>query len=235
MKKAIYIILFSFVLIACASTDDEEIDPFLEDSGNFTDSRDGKVYKWVRIGEQIWMAENLAFLPSVYPPASGSSSEPRYYVYDYTGSDMAAGKQNENYSKFGVLYNWPAAKVASPPGWHLPTDEEWKQLEMLLDMTQEQVNALGFRGDEHGLLLKATTTWNKNGHGTDSIGFTAFAGGLRGTSEGFFNVGIAGYWWSATENSSQEAWDRALHGGTPKVNRYHMSKEYGFSVRCVKD
>jgi uncharacterized protein (TIGR02145 family) len=235
MKKPVFLILFYCMLFACTKDEVEEIDEFAGDSGTFTDSRDNHVYKWLRIGDKIWMAENLAFIPSVYPPESGSNTEPRYYVYGYAGNDVAEGKQSDNYSSFGVLYNWTAASTASPSGWHLPSDEEWKQLELYLGMTQIQVELTGFRGNEQGLHLKATSTWNKNGNGANTSGFTAFAGGICYGSEGFLNVGIGGYWWSATENSSREAWNRGLYWSNLSVNRYHMSKDYGLSVRCVKD
>lgn len=70
MKKPVYLILFFCVLFACTKDEVEEIEDFSGDSGTFTDSRDGNVYKWVRIGDQIWMAENLAFLPPLYKLAS---------------------------------------------------------------------------------------------------------------------------------------------------------------------
>lgn len=235
MKKVVYLILSFFLLFACSKNEVEDVEDFTGDSGTFTDSRDKKVYKWLRIGDQIWMAENLAFLPSVYPPEAGSSTEARYYVYGYSGTDVNAGKQVENFSKYGVLYNWQAAQTASPPGWHLPSDEEWKQLEQWIGMTKEQANATGWRGDDHGLILKATTSWNLNGNGTNSVGFTAFPGGLRGSEEGFYNIGIGGYWWSSTQSSSVDAWYRVLYWSIPNVSRYYLNKDYGFSIRCVKD
>ena len=233
--KRFYFILFSFVFFACTTNEDIVIDEFTGDSGTFIDSRDNQVYDWLRIGDKIWMTENLAFLPSVDSPSSGSNTEPHYYVYGYTGSDAAACKQNENYASFGVLYNWTAAKSASPSGWHLPSDEEWKELELFLGMQEEFVDTFGFRGTNEGLLLKATSTWNKNGNGTNTSGFTALAGGIHYGSEGFLNVGIGGYWWSATENSSQLAWDRGLYWSIPGVNRFSLNKSYGLSVRCIKD
>lgn len=235
MKKLVCIILSSFVLFACTKTEVEEIEDFSGDSGTFVDSRDGHVYKWVRIGDQIWMAENLAYLPVVYPPVSGSKAEPRYYIYDYTGSDVTAGKQNDNYTNFGVLYNWSAAKAASPPDWHLPSDEEWKQLEMALGMTADQVKQIGWRGNEQGTLMKSTRAWDKNGNGTNTSGFSAFPGGYRGISGSFGNIGIGGYWWSATESKLDTAWYRVLHSSNGNVSRYFFNTEYGFSVRCVKD
>ena len=100
--------------------------------GSFTDSRDGKVYKTVTIGEQVWMAENLAYLPSVVGPATESYTAPYYYVYGYDGTSVATAKATTNYQTYGVLYNWPAALTACPSGWHLPSDAEWTQMKNYL-------------------------------------------------------------------------------------------------------
>ena len=110
----------------------------------FTDSRDGKAYKTVQIGEQIWFAENLAYLPKITPIDQYSKTEPCYYVYDYQGSDMTEAKATANFQKCGVLYNWAAAggykesnefdenhpKVQGPcpEGWHIPVASEWNEL-----------------------------------------------------------------------------------------------------------
>jgi len=99
----------------------------------FKDSRDGKIYKTVTIGEQTWMAENLAYLPRVVGPKTGSNTAPYYYVYGYDGTDVAAAKATKNYQIYGVLYNWPASmnggassgtnpsdiQGVCPTGWHL--------------------------------------------------------------------------------------------------------------------
>lgn len=116
----------------------------------FTDARDGHVYKFVTIGTQSWMAENLAYLPVINVPANDvptCDKDPQYFVLSYEGTDLAAAKQTQEYKKYGVLYNWYAAmnqKNATgasadavpsgvqgicPAGWHLPSKAEWKVLE----------------------------------------------------------------------------------------------------------
>lgn len=235
MKNVIYLILLSFVIFACTKDEVEEIEDFSGDSGTFVDSRDNHVYKWVRIGDQIWMAENLAYLPVVYPPASGSNTETRYYVYEYTGSDTLAAKKNANYTTYGVLYNWPAAKTVSPSGWHLPTDEEWKKLEMSLGMTQAQTNETEYRGTDQGTQMKATSGWNSNGNGNNTSSFSALPGGYRHSGGYFMHLRNIGGWWSSTDYSASTAWNRYLYYSASNVCREYFSVGHGFSVRCVKD
>jgi uncharacterized protein (TIGR02145 family) len=201
---------------------------------SFTDPRDNKTYKTVKIGNQEWMAENLAYLPAVSPPDSGSSIVPRQYVYGFIDTDEAAAKDNQNYKDYGVLYNWPAAKVACPPGWHLPSDDEWKQLEIALGMTQDQVDATGWRGTDQGTQMKATSGWNSNGNGTNSSGFAALPAGSR-LSDGMSGIGGGGVWWSSTEANTSGAYGRGMNYIYGNVYRDYIGKEDGFSVRCVRD
>ncbi len=213
---------------------------------------DNRNYKTVKIGDQIWMAENLAYLPSVSPSSQGSASAPHYYVNGYQGIDVAAAKQHANYKTYGVLYNWPAAMAGAasssanpskvqgvcPAGWHLPSDAEWKQLEMALGMTRSQADASGLRGNNQGTQLKTTSGWASNGNGTNTSGFSALPGGCRFDGIGtFHSVGNNGYWWSSTELGSSHAWFRGLDKRTDYVyvERVGSSKAYGISVRCVRD
>ncbi|MFA5229031.1 MAG: FISUMP domain-containing protein [Candidatus Paceibacterota bacterium] len=205
----------------------------------FTDNRDGKVYKTVTLGAQVWMAENLAYLPAVSAPSSGSYTEPYYYVYGYDGTDVAAAKATINYQTYGVLYNWPAAKTGCPEGWHLPSDEEWIQLEMYLGMTQEELYVLmNLRGTDEGGKLKeaGTSHWNgPNTGATNSSGFTALPCGVRLYGGSFGRVGLYGYWWSSTKYDTYYTWYRCLKYNDSSVYRSTGMKEVGLSVRCVRD
>ena len=215
-------------------------------TGTFTDPRDGKTYKTVKIGTQTWMAENLAYLPSVSPGSIGSETEPYYpyyYVYGYFGTSVSEAKATDNYTTYGVLYNWPAAKAACPSGWHLPTDEEWKTLEMYLGMSQSQADAGGWRGTDEGKKMKSTSGWYNGGNGTDEVGFSALPGGDREIDGDFWDLGYFGYWWSATAGGdSTFARFRILSYGSmglaydgDGVGSYSIAKDHGFSIRCVRD
>jgi uncharacterized protein (TIGR02145 family) len=182
---------------------------------SFTDSRDSKTYKSIKIGNQEWMAENLAFKTE-----SGS--------WNAGGSDAYG-------AKFGLLYTWEAAKQAVPAGWHLPTDAEWKELEMTLGMSQTDVDAINFRGTNEGGKLKATSQWSENGNGTNDVGFSALPAGFRSNSGSFFVYTWYGYWWTATENDSSNAWFRLITYSGTKISRNNGFKEDAYSVRCIKN
>ena len=207
----------------------------------FTDTRDSHEYHWVTIGNQIWMSENLAFLPSVSPSSSGSYTDPYYYVYDYQGNSVSEAKEISNYATYGVLYNWPAAMVGAsssstnpsgvqgvcPDGWHLPSDAEWTEL----------IDYLGGVSVAGGKLKEiGTIHWVSPNEGTtNENGFTALPGGIRNDDGTFDYFGHSGRWWSATEYGTNGTWYRAMYYGNSIVGRYNDYKEIGNSVRCVKD
>ncbi|MDT8400581.1 MAG: FISUMP domain-containing protein [Bacteroidales bacterium] len=208
----------------------------------FTDPRDGNIYSTVTIGRQVWLAENLRFLPSVFSPLTGSQSKPYYYVYGYQGTDVQAAKNTPNYSTYGVLYNWPAAvggeqgseavrgmvQGACPDGWHLPDDSEWTEL---IEFLQGE----GHAGTEC-IVLKTRTGWENDGNGTDIYGFSALPAGGRYTLFDPFNgLGKNARFWSSTGASDTTSWYRTLGYLNNEVYRLDTNKELGFSVRCLKD
>ena len=212
-------------------------------SGTFIDSRDGNEYNWVQIGDQVWMAENLAYLPSVNMVADGSedAAGSYYYVYGYDGTNVADAKATDNYATYGVLYNWTAAmdgeassttnpsgiQGVCPAGWHLPSDAEWTEL----------TDYLGGESVAGGKLKETGTThWaSPNTGATNETGFTALPGGNRGSNGTFGDIGGGGSWWSATEYGATYARRRDMNYGYSGVYRDRYSKEVGFSVRCVRD
>ncbi|MCF8357718.1 MAG: hypothetical protein K9H26_03095 [Prolixibacteraceae bacterium] len=204
--------------------------------GEFTDSRDGTSYKTVKIGEQVWMAENLAWLPTVSPPSDGSVLLSRFYVYGYEGTSVNAAKATNNYETYGVLYNFPAALNACPSGWHLPSDEECKELETFIGMDIDEVYKEDFRGTDEGDKLKATIGWDNNGNGTDEFGFNALPGGYIFNEDALFHdLGNWGSWLTSTEDSYNWAWCRDLATELQQIGRSSYSKADASSIRCVKD
>lgn len=203
--------------------------------GTFLDTRDSTVYKTIKIGNQTWMAENLAYLPEVSPSSDESYTLPKYYVYGYQGNGEEKVKTTNNYNTYGVLYNWPAAKNACPEGWHLPLDEEWEVLAAWISQNNGGYAKDNDDWESLGIHLKATSGWDNGGHGTDDYEFGALPAGER-TDGGEFNyLTLGGRWWSATEAGNSDAYVRSMNSEQDAFNRYYIMKEYGFSVRCVKD
>lgn len=193
--------------------------------GSFVDSRDNKVYQTINIGTQTWMAENLAYLPSVSSATYFSQTNPIYYVHGYNGSIVADAKATTNYSAYGVLYNWPAAMIACPQGWHLPTDSEWASLSIYLGGNSVS-----------GGKLKETEYlyWNSPNTGaTNSTGFNGRGGGYRELDGSFYPLGIYANYWSSTEYVVNASYGWTLYNYNGTIGRIHHGKDYGFTVRCV--
>jgi uncharacterized protein (TIGR02145 family) len=220
-----------------------EFDNTWGESGVFIDSRDGaREYEWVRIGSQIWMAENLAYLPSVTPPTVFSYLDPHYYVYNYEGVDINSAKLSDYYKTYGVLYNWTAARTACPAGWHLPTDYEWMVLEESADglytISSGQWDRYELRGWDAGIKLRTTSGWNNNGNGTNLSGFSALPGGILSFGDSFIGTGLSGVWWTSSEYDTykyQAIYRYLVSNYVQKVGRYWLYQNNGLSVRCVMD
>lgn len=195
---------------------------------SFTDPRDGNVYKIVKIGNQVWMAENLRYLPSVVDPDQGSQTTPCYYVYDYYGTSVIAAKATSNYTTYGVLYNWSAACSSCPPGWHLPTYAEWEEL-------IKYVGEVFYVGGK--LKETDTTHWQSPNEGaTNEVGFTALPGGYRNNDGAFYHIREYGCWWTDTWSAYNDVHYKYICSFFCSVHGCYISdREIGLSVRCVKD
>jgi len=203
---------------------------------------DGNTYQTVGIGNQWWMAENLKVthyrdgtsITNVTDNTAWSAlTTEAYCIYNNNASNEI--------DTYGALYNWYAAvdsRNIAPDGWHIPTDDEWKELEMYLGMSQSEADGTGYRGTDEGGKLKetGTTHWNSPNTGaTNETGFTALPGGYRYGNGNYYNMGSFGYFWSSTESSSYSAWSRTLYCSSSGVYRLYYNKQDGFSVRCVRD
>lgn len=202
--------------------------PVFNPHGQILDERDSTIYNTIIIGHQLWMAENLRYLPSVNTPNDGSLNENRYYVSNYWGTDPLLAKATCAYEEYGVLYNWKAATTACPPGWHLPDLTEWNTMIAVL-------------GDSSnvGLALKETGTshWNAPNTGSTNVAeFNAIPGGSREQTQlSFYHLGNYGYWWSQNESTSSNGIVKQLRFNSDGIYNLDLPKEQGFSVRCIVD
>ncbi len=171
---------------------------------SITDTRDGTVYKTINIGEQWWLAENLNF--------EITSS------WCYENSDA-------NCSEYGRLYTFSAANSVCPSGWHLPSDSEWKDLEMSLGMSLEEADAIEQRGTDEGTQLKDK----------GSSGFDVLFGGFRNADSTYTFLGTGGAFWTSSSYNLYLAWYRGFQNAESRIHRYFYDRNMGFSVRCIKN
>lgn len=206
---------------------------------------EGNVYETVNIGTQWWMAENLKV-------THYRNGEPILAISDRaeclslsTGAYSSYENDADHIPTYGLLYNWYAVDDVQglcPDGWHVPSDEEWKQLEMYLGMGRSDADNTDGRGTDEGGKLKAIGTihWQSpNAGASNESGFTALPGGGRacyGTWGGnCYYMGTKASFWTSTEQDEDEAWFRNLDHDKPTIIRKANDKRVGFSVRCVQD
>ena len=200
---------------------------------------EGNVYQTVKIGTQVWMAENLKTTKYNDDAAIPIVTENADWIALTTDAYCWAQNNETTYKPlYGALYNWYAVETGKlcPTGWHMPTDAEFITMEVSLGMTQVDASGTEFRGTDQGKQMKSTTGWAEGENGTNTSGFTALPAGYRaygtGISEG---LGLITYWWTATMTDQDIAVYRRLDGDSDQVYRLGTYKRAGKSVRCVKD
>jgi uncharacterized protein (TIGR02145 family) len=217
---------------------------------------DGNVYETVLIGEQCWMKENIKathyadgtlinqyITTSEWGYLANNNTDKGYCYYNNNAGGEAA--------IFGALYTWAAATngvsgTAHPSGvqgicpnaWHIPSNAEWKAMEMYLGMTETQANATGWRGTNEGGKLKQIgfSLWNSpNTDATNESGFTALPGSYRTDSGAFATAGSFGNFWMSDESNTTFAWRRTIQYNNGGIYRAIFPKSTGLSVRCVRN
>jgi uncharacterized protein (TIGR02145 family) len=193
---------------------------------------DGHTYNLVGIGTQCWFKENLQsdnYLNGDPIPGELTNSE---WSNTSSGAQSVYGEDSWNLAQYGRLYNFHAvsdSRGLCPSGWHVPSDEEWKTLELALGMSMAVVNQYGHRGNGQGTFMKVGFEDSPPWDGTNSSGFTGLPGGDRGPSGGHNYMGNHGFWW----NSSGIG--RELTRYQTGVRRDGWGHGHGFSVRCILD
>lgn len=205
---------------------------------------DSNVYKTVMIGNQLWMAENLVVTRYRNGDLIQNVTSNSEWTKLSTGAWCNYDNNVSNADVYGKLYNWYAvndSRGLAPEGWHVPTEEEWKQLEMTLGMSRSEADYPGWRGTNEGSKLAGNTSlWESGILEANSefgeSGFSALPGGFRdGLGADYYYLSKYAYFWSSTENGSNHAWSRYLYYYSPDVHRLDSNKHYGLSVRCVRD
>ena len=213
---------------------------------------DGNTYNSVQIGNQCWMKQNLRtthYADGTPIPAGGSntsSTDP--YYYDYSSSGIALSSR-------GYLYNWPAVMNGAssssanpsgvqgicPTGWHVPSDAEWTQLTDYV--SSQSAYVCNSTNTYIAKALASTTGWitstntcaaGNNPTANNATGFSAVPTG-NSVGSGFNWSGYSTTFWSSTQNYSSYAWYRSLGYSNATMTGDNTNKNYGFSVRCLRD
>ena len=220
--------------------------PIISPTGSFTDSRDSQVYHYLTIGNQVWMAENLKYLPSVVDSTTGSNipgfeTESYYYVYGYNGADVTEAKATANYNTYGVLYNWNAAMAGAdssntnpsgvqgvcPTGWHLPSKAEWTQLADFLGGAAVAGGKLKEMGTSHWL--------DPNTGATNETGFRALPGGYRNSLGEYKYMAKLGIWGTSSMSDATGLYTGRMHSQNQNLDQTAYNTAGALSVRCVRN
>jgi uncharacterized protein (TIGR02145 family) len=214
-----------------------------------TDARDGNTYCTMEYGNQVWMTENMRYLPRV--DNTVSESDARYYIYEYANTVIP--NNNLNYNRYGVLYNYEAAQTACPAGWHLPSREEWESLISYLGNNSEYV--CGTNVQNVAKSMASTTLWNTDEH-TCAIGNVLSdnnTSGFDGKPGGFLTSGAAtiatsdsqkkgeeANWWTSTPRNNNSGnvvggYRLSLTKSSASASIAYKALDWGLSVRCVKN
>ena len=233
----LFILMMIFLTMQSCKKKEDQIKAL--EYGTVTDI-DGNTYKTVKIGDQWWMAENLKvtrFRDGTQLDSVG------YYSVDSLWSLLEVPAfTSTNDSLYGKLYNWKAVsnlKKIAPTGWHIPSDEEWKKMELEIGMSEAEVTKTGWRGTSEAekLMPVASSGWPtfSTPFGTNEFGFNALPGGCKLFNGGKCDQSNMAFWWTSSSENQQEAWYRYLDYHKKTIYRQHTYMNYGFSIRCIKD
>jgi uncharacterized protein (TIGR02145 family) len=235
----------------------EKEEPEIESQLGTISDYDGNTYSTIQLGDQWWMVNNLKttrFADGTEIPLVESNASWEALGYEEKAYCYYNNSTNNEARIYGALYTWAAAMNGAtgslsnpsevqgvcPDGWHLPSDAEWKELEMFLGMSQDTADAFGYRGANIGSKIASSPDGWLDGYldsnsAFGSSGFNAKPGGGRRYDGTFGHKGDNANFWTATEYSNVRAWGRHIYSSYSSVHRYRNAKSDGFSVRCVKD
>jgi len=211
--------------------------------GTLRDARDGQVYKTVKIGSQIWMAENLkAVVLNDGTPLNLIKDND--ISYSKTAGYCFYDNDTSYHRTYGALYNWYAVKTGKicPIGWHVPSISNWIELSLHLDANTQQgtIGKNNIHSQTVGGKLKNTYGWNSpNINANNESNFSALPGGYRIENGAFVNKGIYSFWWSSNEAPPSFGGHFAiyffLYNKDSALSSYFSEMLDAFSLRCIKD
>ena len=217
MKYLMYMCFVATLFLgACSDDDDKDVVPVItpEAEGTWTDPSDGSTYHWVRYGNLEWLCENYRG-----PHSAGDA---------VTADEVEEG--TDDFLKYGYLYDFTGANSLGVDGWRLPSDEDWKNLEMCLGMSEAEADQTGWRGQYVGTLLMQDAT---------GTGLGLICGGYAHSMGGFGTrrFMVDGIYWTSSPDESQEGygWCRMISYNRERVRRETMITERYMSVRLVRD
>ncbi len=201
---------------------------------------EGQTYNTIQICGQCWLKENLNVGTMINSSDNMEDNDLKEkYCYD---------NNPVNCDTFGGLYqareviqyaSEQGAQGICPDGWHVPTDNEWKVLEGIVDSQYDigdpEWENNSWRGFDAAAKLKSANYWNNNGNGTDDYGFSGFPWGYSTGSGSFFGFGTDATWWTSSECNSMYTWFRDLYWSNNTVLRGCGDRNPGRSVRCIKN
>jgi uncharacterized protein (TIGR02145 family) len=214
-------ICLSLLTTSCNKND--ENDPSVIKDG------DGNIYQTVTIGTQVWLTENLKTTKYNDGNPIPLVADNNVWITSTTAAYCWYDNEISNENPYGALYNWNAVNTGRlcPSGWHVASDTEWTSL----------FSYLGGESVAGGKLKESGTIhWvSPNTGATNESGFTALPGGYRYELDGVsYYLGIGGYWWSSSGESSTKAWRISLYNDYASVFKTSQNKIQGCSVRCIK-
>jgi len=189
---------------------------------------DGNIYPVKRICSKLWMTENLRtsrYNDNTTIPTGLSNPD---WASTTSGACSIYNSLEANNTTYGKLYNWFAANnpLLAPKGWHVATEAEWVEL----------INCQGGTSAAGGKLKSTSSLWMApNTAATDSSAFRCLPAGWRGPSGGYSLLGEAAYFWGSNERNSTQGEYVVLKTDFASVAFNGATKQFGYSVRCIKD
>ncbi len=207
---------------------------------NFIRDIDGNIYHAVKIGTQTWMVENLKTTHYQNGDEIANIINSDSWKGLSTGAWCDYNNSAANGTKYGHLYNWYATndrRKIAPKGWHIPTNEEWTILNNYVS-TNLSISSSVAKALAAKIIWTNSPNNGKIGNNlkkNNTSGFSALPGGSRDYGETYDGIGIYGYWWTSSEIYATNAWMTVLYYDGDDLRRHFNPKNYGFSVRCVRD